>query len=145
VENIGSSVIEHEEKMRVLDMQLSHLARIKEQLLELDIALRSCKINLSSYHKFCQVQISGLNVRKYALILFQKGCVKPQCFIPLSQVLFMQVRVIEVLWSMRNNNIVNQEVNQDNQCIDDSQCVTLGSTRLDLRKKCVSAISNRRK
>lgn len=46
---------------------------------------------------------------------------------------------MEVLWSMRNNNIVNQEVNQDNQCIDDLQCVTLGSTGLDLRKKCVSA------
>jgi len=69
--------------MRVLDTQLSHLARIKEQLLELDLALRSCKINLSSYNKFCQAQISGLNVRKYALILFQKDALNPNVPFPI--------------------------------------------------------------
>jgi hypothetical protein len=70
--------------MRVLDTQLSHLARIKEQLLELDLTLRSCKINLSSYHKFCQAQISGLNVRKYALILlFQKDAFSPNVPFPI--------------------------------------------------------------
>ncbi len=49
-------------------------------------------------------------------------------FHSMSEGLFKNVRNIEVLWSIRNNIIVIQEVNQVVICTDDSQYVTLGST-----------------
>jgi exonuclease SbcC len=48
---ISSSIEETESKMRIIEENLSRITRIKEQLLELDLTLRTCKTNLSKYEK----------------------------------------------------------------------------------------------
>jgi DNA repair protein SbcC/Rad50 len=48
---ISSSIEQTELKMRVIEENLSLLTKVKEQLLELDVSLRTCKTNLSRYEK----------------------------------------------------------------------------------------------
>ncbi|MDQ5869884.1 MAG: SMC family ATPase, partial [Thermoproteota archaeon] len=51
IQKLTCSIQEVEQQLRTLDIQLSHLTKIKEQLLELDLALRSCKTSLSKCEK----------------------------------------------------------------------------------------------
>jgi exonuclease SbcC len=48
---ISSSIEETESKMRVIEENLSLLTKVKEQLLELDVSLRTCKSTISKYEK----------------------------------------------------------------------------------------------
>jgi exonuclease SbcC len=48
---ISSSIEQTESKMRVIEENLSLLTKVKEQLLELDLSLRTCKTNLSKNQK----------------------------------------------------------------------------------------------
>lgn len=48
---IGSSIEQTESKMRNIEENLSLLTKVKEQLLELDLSLRTCKTNISKYKK----------------------------------------------------------------------------------------------
>lgn len=48
---ISSSIEQTESKMRNIEENLSLLTKVKEQLLELDVSLRTCKTNLSRYEK----------------------------------------------------------------------------------------------
>ena len=97
--------------MGVLYLQFSHLARINEQLLELNLALRSCKINY-----FHIINLSGPNYytdckKVYTHTMPEKMVNRStplHIFHSMSERLFKIVRVIEVLQSIRNNIIVIQ-------------------------------------
>ncbi len=61
IQKLTCSLDEGEQELRTLNIQLSHLTKIKEQLLELDLALRSCKTNLSKCEKDRTGKIEELN------------------------------------------------------------------------------------
>jgi exonuclease SbcC len=51
IEVITSAIKELEERITVLDRDLDQLAKTKEELLKLDLSLKSCKANLARYEK----------------------------------------------------------------------------------------------
>ena len=97
-----SSTEEHAENMGVLYLQFSHLTRINEQLLELNLALRSCKINYIHI-----TNLSGPNYytdckKIYTHTMPEKMLNRSTyIFHSMSERLFKKVRVIEVLQSIR--------------------------------------------
>ena len=121
--------------MGVLYLQFSHLTRINEQLLELNLALRSCKINYIHI-----INLSGPN--------YYTDCKKvythtmPEKMLNRSTYIFhsMSFHVRAIIKSQsskycsrqRNNIIVIQKVNQVVICTDDS---TLPLEVLDVQRK----------
>ena len=61
IQKLSCSVEALEQQLRTLDIQLSHLTKIKEQLLELDLALRSCKTSLAKCEKDRTIRIEETN------------------------------------------------------------------------------------
>lgn len=61
IQKLAISIEEREQQLRTLDIQLSHLAKIKEHLLELDLALRSCKTSLAKCEKDRNIKIEETN------------------------------------------------------------------------------------
>jgi exonuclease SbcC len=61
IEVISCYIKEHEESIKVLDGKLSQLAKTKEELLELDLSLKSCKTNLTRYEKDKASKLEELN------------------------------------------------------------------------------------
>ena len=61
IQKLCCSIEALEQQVRTLDIQLSHLTKIKEQLLELELALRSCKTSLSKCEKDRNVKIEETN------------------------------------------------------------------------------------
>ncbi len=61
IEIISSLIKEREEMINVLDGELARLAKTKEELLELDLSLKSCKTNLSRYEKDKASKLEELN------------------------------------------------------------------------------------
>ena len=60
-QKLSCSIEERVQQLRTLDIQLSHLTKIKEQLLELDLALRSCKTSLAKCEKDRTIRIEETN------------------------------------------------------------------------------------
>lgn len=65
---IRSSIEETESKMRVIEENLSQITRVKEQLLELDLSLRTCKTNLSRYEKEKTMKAGELDTFNHNLV-----------------------------------------------------------------------------
>ncbi|HTH21301.1 MAG TPA: SMC family ATPase, partial [Nitrososphaeraceae archaeon] len=61
VKKLSYSVEALEQQLRTLDMELSQLVKIKEQLLELELAIRSSKISLAKCEKDRNVKIEETN------------------------------------------------------------------------------------
>jgi DNA repair protein SbcC/Rad50 len=61
IKKLSCSVEALEQQLRTLDIQLSHLTKIKEQLLELELALRSCKTSLAKCEKDRTIRIEETN------------------------------------------------------------------------------------
>ena len=61
IQKLATSIEEREQQLRTLDIQLSHLTKIKEHLLELDLALRSCKTSLAKCEKDRTIKIEETN------------------------------------------------------------------------------------
>jgi len=59
---ISSTIIETESKMSVIEENLSQLTRVKEQLLELDLSLKTYRTNLSKYEKEKTVRAGELDM-----------------------------------------------------------------------------------
>ena len=61
IQKLATSIEEREQQLRTLDIQLSHLTKIKEHLLELELALRSCKTSLAKCEKDRTTKIEETN------------------------------------------------------------------------------------
>ena len=61
IQKLSCSIETLEQQFRTLDTKLSHLTKIREQLLELELALRSCKTSLSKCEKDRNVKIGETN------------------------------------------------------------------------------------
>jgi exonuclease SbcC len=61
IELISSLIEEHDERIKVLDVDLAQLAKTKEELIELDLSLKSCKTNLTRYEKDKANKLEELN------------------------------------------------------------------------------------
>lgn len=61
IQKLATSIEEHEQQLRTLDIQLSQLTKIKEHLLELELALRSCKTSLAKCEKDRTIKIEETN------------------------------------------------------------------------------------
>jgi exonuclease SbcC len=61
IQKLSCSIEEREQQLRTLDNQLSHLTKIKEHLLELELALRSCKTSLAKCEKDRTIKIEETN------------------------------------------------------------------------------------
>ena len=61
IQKLATSIEEREQQLRTLDIQLSHLTKIKEHLLELELALRSCKTSLAKCEKDRTIKIEETN------------------------------------------------------------------------------------
>ena len=61
IQKLATSIEERERQLRTLDIQLSHLTKIKEHLLELELALRSCKTSLAKCEKDRTIRIEETN------------------------------------------------------------------------------------
>lgn len=61
IQKLSCSIEEREQQLRTLDIQLSHLTKIKEHLLELELALRSCKTSLAKCEKDRTIKIEETN------------------------------------------------------------------------------------
>jgi exonuclease SbcC len=57
IQKLSCSIEEREQQLRTLDIQLSHLTKIKEHLLELELAVRSCKTSLARCEKDRTIKI----------------------------------------------------------------------------------------
>jgi DNA repair protein SbcC/Rad50 len=61
IQKLATSIEEREQQLRALDIQLSQLTKIKEHLLELELALRSCKTSLAKCEKDRTIKIEETN------------------------------------------------------------------------------------
>ena len=61
IQKLATSIEEREQQLRTLDIQLSHLTKIKEHLLESELALRSCKTSLAKCEKDRTIKIEETN------------------------------------------------------------------------------------
>jgi DNA repair protein SbcC/Rad50 len=61
IQKLATSIEEREQQLRTLDIQLSHLTKIKEHLLELELALRSFKTSLAKCEKDRTAKIEETN------------------------------------------------------------------------------------
>src|SRR6476659_5501786 len=61
IQKLATFIEEREQQLRALDIQLSHLTKIKEHLLELELALRSSKTSLAKCEKDRTIKIEETN------------------------------------------------------------------------------------